>query len=86
MSGKPLPRFESDEDAESFVASADLTDYDLSGGRPVTYELKSDDAAVRMRLPRQLLDDVKAEAGREGIPYERFIRRAIEDAMQRRRA
>ncbi len=35
---KTLPTFMSDEDAEKFVASADLSDYDLSGFTPVTFE------------------------------------------------
>ncbi len=36
---KALPTFTSDEDAEKFVATADLSDYDLSGFTPVTFEL-----------------------------------------------
>ena len=33
-----------------------------------------------MRLPQQLLDAVKEEAKRRGIPYQRFIREALERA------
>ncbi|MCZ8180901.1 MAG: CopG family antitoxin [Rhizobium sp.] len=35
---KTLPTFNSDEEAEKFVATADLSDYDLSGFTPVTFE------------------------------------------------
>ncbi|MCM2474687.1 hypothetical protein HGO38_14495 [Rhizobium sp. CG5] len=35
---KPLPSFASDEEAEHFVATADLSDYDLSGFRPAKFE------------------------------------------------
>lgn len=35
---KTLPTFTSDEDAEKFVATADLSDYDLSGLTPATFE------------------------------------------------
>jgi predicted DNA binding CopG/RHH family protein len=35
---KTLPTFMSDEEAEKFVATADLSDYDLSGFTPVTFE------------------------------------------------
>ena len=31
---RPLPPLRSDEEAEDFVANADLTEYDLSGFRP----------------------------------------------------
>ncbi len=34
---KPLPSLRSDAQAEAFVASADLTEYDLSGFRPMRF-------------------------------------------------
>jgi predicted DNA binding CopG/RHH family protein len=34
-----------------------------------------------MRLPDALLVAVKARASAEGIPYQRFIRRALEHAL-----
>jgi hypothetical protein len=37
---KKISTFKSDEEAEAFVASADLTDYDLPGARLVRFELK----------------------------------------------
>jgi predicted DNA binding CopG/RHH family protein len=39
-----------------------------------------------MRLPRSLLDAVRASAARMGVPYQRFIRQALEDAVRRKRA
>lgn len=80
---KKLPRFESDEEAEEFVDKADLTKYGLSGMRPIRFEFQRKDERVNMRLPRQLLDAVRASAAREGVPYQRFIRQALEDAVQR---
>jgi uncharacterized protein YegP (UPF0339 family) len=35
---KPLPRFSSDQEAEDFVANADLTEFDLSSRREVLFE------------------------------------------------
>lgn len=78
---KPLPLFPSDADAEAFVASADLTKYDLSPLTPTRFEFSSKDARVNMRLPAELLDAVKATAARKGIPYQRFIRQALEQAL-----
>jgi predicted DNA binding CopG/RHH family protein len=34
-----------------------------------------------MRLPAPLLERVKAKAASEGIPYQRFIRSALEAAI-----
>ena len=83
---KKLPRFKSDKEAEEFVEKADLTEYDLSGMRPIRFEFQPKTERVNMRLPRKLLDAVQASAAREGVPYQRFIRRVLEDAVQRKRA
>ncbi len=77
-----LPTLTSDAEAEAFVADADLTTYDLSEMVPVRFELKWKDKSVTLRLPEQLLDAVRAEAMRVGIPYQRFIRLKLEQALQ----
>ena len=83
---KKLPRFRSDKEAEVFVEKADLTEYDLSGMRPIRFEFQPKSERVNMRLPLQLLEAVRASAARAGVPYQRFIRQALEDAVQRKRA
>ena len=66
---------------QAFVASADLTDYDLSGAKLVRFELKRKDKSINLRLPEQLLDAVRSRAEKERIPYQRFIRLALEQAI-----
>ena len=83
---KKLPRLKSDKEADEFVEKADLTEYDLSGMRPIRFEFQPKSERVNMRLPRLLLDAVRASAARAGVPYQRFIRQALEDAVQRKRA
>ena len=78
---KKLPRLKSDKAAEDFVASADLTEFDLSGMRMVRFEFEPKTERVNMRLPRTLLDAVKASAAKQGIPYQRYIRQALESAI-----
>lgn len=80
---KSFPLFSSDDEAEAFVDSADLTNYDLSALTPTHFEFSSKDARVNMRLPAELLDAVKATAARKGMPYQRFIRQALEQALHR---
>ena len=42
---KTIPTFQNDEEAENFVATADLSEYDLSGGTVAHFEIeKSEDA------------------------------------------
>ena len=83
---KPLPRLKTDEEAERFVAEADLSEYDLSGFKPARFEFEKKSARVNMRLPEPLLDAVKAKAQARGIPYQRFIREAIERALAERQS
>ncbi|MBC7284486.1 BrnA antitoxin family protein [Hoeflea sp.] len=78
---KKIPSFASDEEAERFVETADLTEYDLSQFRPAKFEFARKDARVNMRVPAPLLDAVKARAAARGIPYQRFIREALESAV-----
>jgi predicted DNA binding CopG/RHH family protein len=81
---RKIPTFESDEEAEGFVETADLTDYDLSGARPVRFEFEKKASRVNMRLPDSLLKAVKERAHARGIPYQRFIREALEQAVTRK--
>ena len=80
---RPIPTIRSDKQAEDFVAKADLADYDLSGGQVVRFEMRPKDKAVSLRLPEKLLEAVRSEAKREGVPYQRFIRMAIESALHK---
>jgi predicted DNA binding CopG/RHH family protein len=78
---KKIPRFRTDEQAEQFVAKADLTEYDLADFRPARFEFHKKNARVNMRLPVPLLDAVKKIARARGIPYQRVIREALEGAV-----
>jgi len=82
---KKLPKLRSDKEAEEFVARSDLTEYDLSGGPILRFEFLPMSERVNMRLPRPLLDAVKATAAKAGVPYQRFIRQALENAVQPRK-
>ena len=79
--GKPFPDFKSDEEAEEFVATADLSEYDFSDMKPMRFEFANKDARVNMRLPADLLQAVKLSAARQGIPYQRFIRQVLEQVV-----
>ncbi len=75
---KPWPVLKSDEEAERFVATADLTEYDFGQMVPMTFEYTAKDSRVTMRLPGSLLDAVKARAKARGMPYQRYIRELLE--------
>lgn len=79
---KKLPKLKSDEEAEKFIERSDLTEYDLSGGKRVQFEFSKKNKTVTLRMPEELLDAVKDTAQREKIPYQRFIRKTLEQAVQ----
>jgi len=79
---KPLPEFKTDEEAEQFIDEADLTDYDLSGGRTVRFEFRKKTAQLNMRMPEDQLSALKQVAKQQGIPYTRLVRQFIEQGMQ----
>ncbi len=80
---KPIPSLLSDADAERFVASADLSSYDLSGFKPMHFEFEPKAAALNMRLPQNLLDALKIKAKAKGIPYSRYVRLLLESDVAR---
>ncbi|MDR2054251.1 MAG: BrnA antitoxin family protein [Desulfovibrio sp.] len=75
---KAMPSLKSDEEAEQFVESADLSQYDLSDFKPMRFEIAEKKATLNIRIPQNLLDAVKVKAKIRGIPYSRYIRSILE--------
>jgi predicted DNA binding CopG/RHH family protein len=81
---KSIPTFRTDEEAERFVDTADLTEYDLSDFKPMRSEFEKKDAQLNMRVPETLLEAVKSKARQRGIPFTRYIRMLMEQDIARR--
>ena len=77
---KQFPTLMSDEEAEAFLEQ-DLSEYDFSQFKPANFEFAAKDARVNMRLPQSLVDAIKGRASLEGIPYQRYIRRVLEQTL-----
>ena len=78
---KLLPTLTTDAEAEAFVSAADPSDFDLSAMVPTRFEFAAKAARVNMRLPTTPLEAVKAKANSQGMPYQRYIRQALEHAV-----
>jgi predicted DNA binding CopG/RHH family protein len=78
---KIIPEFGSDAEAERFVENADLSQYDLTGFVTTRFEFEPKASQLNMRLPSSLLAAVKARAKARGIPYTRFVRETLEQAV-----
>lgn len=77
---KKIPRLKTDRQAEAFLAQ-DLSNLDFSQFKPARFEFEKKDEQINMRVPKPLLEAVKARAKARGIPYTRFIRETLERAM-----
>ena len=79
---KPFPAFTTDDEAEAFVDTADLSDYDFSQFKPMSFEFEKKATQLNMRIPQPLLDAVKERAKQRGIPYTRYIRELLESDIK----
>ena len=80
-----VPRLTTDEAAEAFLEQ-DLSDLDFSRFKPGRLEFERKDARLTMRMPQPMLDAVKRRARARGIPYQRFVREAIQQALAEERS
>lgn len=78
---KDFPRLKTDEEIEALLEE-DLSDYlHPENFKPVTFEFKPKDKSVNIRMSEQMLERVKTVSKKEGMPYQRYIRRAIERSL-----
>lgn len=76
-----IPSFHTIEDAENFVETADLSEFDLSDFKPMHFEFEPKSKTLNMRVPESLLDALKAKAKAKGIPYTRYVRQVLEQSV-----
>jgi predicted DNA binding CopG/RHH family protein len=79
---RKIPKFTSDEQAEAFL-DQDLSNLDFSQFKPTRFEFQKKTAQINLRVPKALLEAVKRRSAARGIPYTRFIREALEQALHR---
>jgi len=81
---RKVPKFKTDEEAEAFLEQ-DLSDLDFSQFKPIRFEFKPKQKSLNLRISEELLAAVRKNAKREGIPYQRYIRQALERAVTERK-
>jgi predicted DNA binding CopG/RHH family protein len=74
---RKVPHFKSDGEAEAFLEQ-DLSDLDFSQFKPVRFEIQPKEKSINLRLSEGLLETIRENAKREGVPYQRLIRHLIE--------
>ena len=80
MSKRKMPPLKSDRQADAWLAQ-DLSNLDFAQFKPARFEFEKKEEQINMRVPKPLLNAVKARAKARGIPYTRFIRETLERAI-----
>jgi len=80
---KPLPKLNSDQEAEDFLEQ-DLTDYlTPQNFTKTTFEFAPKDKSITLRLSSELLTAVKNTAEAQGMNYQKYIREVLEQSVLR---
>ncbi|MBI3099177.1 MAG: BrnA antitoxin family protein [Planctomycetes bacterium] len=84
---KRLPKFPSEEAERAFWEGHDSADYfDLSGMKQaVLPNLKPTSRSISVRIPESLLCELKALAGKKGVPYQSLMKILLLDGVKRER-
>lgn len=84
MENKKMPHFLSDEEVEKFLEETDMSPYIAENNLlPKNFEFLPKDKKVSMRFPDSFLLLVKDIAKKRGISYQKYIRMAVEEMVQR---
>ena len=81
---RKIPDFKTDEELAAFMEQ-DLSDYlTRENFKPARFEFLPKTRQVNLRFSEALLDAVRQRARQEGITYQRYIRQAVERALDDR--
>ena len=81
---KPIPRFASEAEEQAFWATHDTTEYfDMSKAQwvgPLT-QLKPTTTTISLRLPTDLLDELRELADERDVPYQSLLKVYLRDRV-----
>lgn len=86
-SRKPIPAFQSEEEAGAFWQTHDTTEYvDWSQARRVTFpNLRPSTTTISLRLPQGLLDELRVLANERDVPYQSLLKVFLAERVAKER-
>ena len=83
----PIPAFKSEDQERKFWSDHDSTDYvDWSKATQPTFpNLKPSTTSISIRLPIAMLDELKALANRDDVPYQSLMKLYLSERIKRER-
>jgi predicted DNA binding CopG/RHH family protein len=80
---KKLPKIRTDKEAED-ILNEDLSDFiNKDNFKRTTFEFATKDKSITIRISDPLLNSVQSVAEKQGVPYQRIIRQAIEEYLKK---
>lgn len=80
---KKLPKIRTDKEAED-ILKEDLSDFiNKDNFKRTTFEFAPKDKSITIRISDPLLNSVQSVAEKQGVPYQRIIRQAIEEYLKK---
>ena len=81
---KKIPNFKSEAEERAFWESNDSTEYlDWANARQVALpNLKPTTKTISLRLPKHLLDSIKAAANSRDVPYQSLIKVWLQEKLR----
>ena len=80
---KRLPKFTSDREVQEFLADDISAHIEAEKLSPMSFEFAAKNKVVNLRMSDGLLGEIKKVSKLRGMPYQRFIREAIEKALKK---
>lgn len=81
---KPIPSFKSEAEERLFWETHDSSDYlDWSKAERVTFpNLKPSTTSISIRLPTELLEQIKVAANKRDVPYQSLIKMWLSEKVR----
>jgi len=83
---KTIPTFKSEKEEREFWENSDTLDYiDSSKVKRVRFSnLKKSTKSISIRLPIDMLDELKVKANSIDVPYQSFIKMLLKEGLDRK--
>ncbi len=80
---KKIPKFKTEEQERDFWAKNDATEFfDVKGGKKMNFpNLKPSTQTISIRLPEDLLEEIKVLANKRDVPYQSLIKILLRESL-----
>jgi predicted DNA binding CopG/RHH family protein len=80
---KKVPKFKSEDQEREFWSKNDVTDFfDVKSGKKMNFpNLKPSTQTISLRLPEDLLEEIKVMANKRDVPYQSLIKILLRESL-----